>query len=69
MRDDQLIRAVGILVAGGGYTVRSIFIGNGTIPFLGFNITPFGLLMAAVVLMALPETIDMLPFGPTRSKK
>lgn len=69
MKDDQLIRGVGI----GGLTVvlvvRLVVVGNGTLPFFGYNISPFGLYVVAAVLLALPETIDMLPFGPTRAKK
>lgn len=67
MRGDQQIRAVGIGAATAGYSVHTYVVGNGGIPFLGYEISAFGLLIISTILMALPETIDMLPFGPTRN--
>jgi hypothetical protein len=67
MRGDQQIRAVGIMAATLGYSVHTAVVGNGGIPFLGYDISAFGLLVISVILMALPETIDMLPFGPRRT--
>jgi len=66
MRDDQRIRVVGIVCATVGYSVRTFIVGNGTIPFLGYELSAFGLLMIAVILMAAPETVEMFPWGPSR---
>jgi hypothetical protein len=66
MKDDQLIRGAGILGLTVVLVARLVVVGNGELPFLGFDVTPFGLYVVAVVILALPETIDMLPFGPTR---
>lgn len=67
MKDDQLIRTVGVVCLSGVLGTRLAVIGNGPIPFFGFEVTPFGLTVIAVIVLALPETIDMLPFGPSRS--
>jgi hypothetical protein len=66
VRGDQQIRSVGIAGATVAYAVHTYVVGNGGIPFLGYEISAFGLLIVAVIVMALPETIDMLPFGPVR---
>jgi hypothetical protein len=47
--------------------VRTFVVGNGTIPFLGYELSAFGLLMIAVILMAAPETVEMFPWGPSRN--
>lgn len=66
MRGDQKIRAVGIVSLAAVYSVRTVAVGDGAIPFLSYHISAFGLVVIAAVLMALPETLDMLPFGPSR---
>jgi hypothetical protein len=66
MRDDQRIRLAGILCTTLGYAARLHVVGNGSIPFFGYNISPFGLWILAIVVITLPEVIEMLPFGPSR---
>lgn len=68
MRQDQTIRAVGIVAVVALLASRLIAVGNGEIPFFGFAITPFGLAVVAVFCLALPEVIDMIPVGPTRDR-
>lgn len=67
MRDDQRIRGIGIIALTAAYAVRTVVVGNGAIKFFQFEAAPFGLFAAAVIILALPETIEMLPFGPSRS--
>jgi len=66
MRQDQTIRAVGIVAVVALLASRLVAVGNGEIPFFGVQITPFGLSVLAVFCLALPEVIDMIPVGPTR---
>jgi len=69
MRDDQHPRLLGIALATTAYIARLMFVGNGPIQLFSYEAEPFALLLVTVVLLALPETIDMLPFGPTRTEK
>lgn len=66
MRGDQYIRGVGILVVAGMYTARLATVGNGTVDVFGYQAAPYAVALVTIVLLALPETIDKLPFGPTR---
>ena len=68
MRDDQRIRGVGIVMIGLAYAVKLVTVGDGPIEIFGHTTNGFGFLVLAVIVLALPETIDMLPVGPTRSK-
>lgn len=66
MKDDQLLRGAGIIVVTIAYSIRLVTIGNGDVGAFGYTANPFVLFLFAVVVLALPETIDRLPFGPTR---
>jgi hypothetical protein len=66
MKDDQLIRGVGILGVVVVLVTRLVTIGNGAVTLFGYQAAPFALGVVAIILLALPETIDKLPFGPTR---
>lgn len=66
MEHNQTIRGLAILVAGAGYYVRVLVVGNGPVEAFGHAAAPFVLFLGAVIVLALPETIDRLPFGPTR---
>jgi len=68
MKDDQLIRTVGVVAAASSYIARVAFVGNGPIGLFGYEAEPFAMMLLAVVVLALPETVDMMPFGPTRKK-
>lgn len=48
------------------YAARLVTVGNGTIQVLGYAINPFGYLLIILLMLAIPETIEMLPFGPTK---
>lgn len=67
MRDDQLLRGVGAVVLCVAYVVRTLVVGNGAIEVFQYELAPFGLFALCVVVLALPETIEMLPFGPSRA--
>lgn len=66
MKSDQIVRIVAIV----GMSVSlAIFYGlNGTGPVAtGFGVvSPFVVTVAFQLFCAVPEIIDMLPFGPTR---
>jgi hypothetical protein len=66
MKDDQILRGAGILVATVAYIARLVTIGNGTVDVLGYAANPFALFLVAVVVLALPEVVDKFPLGPTR---
>jgi hypothetical protein len=68
MREDQIIRLVGIVVMTVGYIARLVTVGNGDIGLFGYKIAPFALLLIGVIILALPETIEKIPFGPSTSK-
>jgi hypothetical protein len=68
MKDDQLIRGVGILAVVVIVVTRLLTIGNGPITLFGWEAAPTALGVVVVLFLALPETIDMLPVGPTRKK-
>jgi len=55
------------VVVGTAYIARLLVVGNGTIGALGYDLNPYIVAVAAMVMLALPETINMLPFGPSRS--
>lgn len=66
MRDDQRIRMLAIAAVTVGLVTRLVLTGNGNVTVVGYSVTPYAIYLAAVVLLALPETIEMLPFGPSR---
>ena len=65
MRDDQKIRAAGMGTVGVSYGFRLYLIGNGVITVFGFKADAFGLAMLCIVVLAMPETLNYLPIGPT----
>jgi len=69
MRDDQMIRSLGIGVIAVLYIARLVTVGNGHIVAFGYEVNPFVAAGLFVVILASPETLDKLPFGPSRSGK
>lgn len=67
MEPNQVLRAAAIAVATVAYVARLVTVGNGTVDVFGYAANPFALFLLAVVVLALPETIDRLPFGPSKS--
>lgn len=67
MIDEHDIRLAAILGTVSAYGLRVAFVGNGTVDLFNYQINPFALALLVMVVLALPETIDMLPFGPTRN--
>lgn len=66
MKVDQSIRlGFGALVAV-AYGARLVVVGNGTVALFGYQINPFALTVLVLLVLAVPETLDRLPFGPTR---
>lgn len=68
MRDDQILRGVVAVACTVAYGVRTLVLGNGSVNVFGYAAAPFGLLLIALVVLAVPETVDKLPFGPSRAK-
>lgn len=69
MRNDQLVRMVAIAGVSLSYMARVLAVGNGAVetPVIGPT-SPFVLLALALVTLALPETAEYFPAGPSRSK-
>ena len=61
----ELIRAGGIVLLTIAYVARLVTVGEGTIELMSYSLSPFAILIVAIVVLALPETIDKLPFGPS----
>jgi len=68
MRDDQLIRGAMGVCATVAYGGRLVFIGNGTVALFGYHVNPFAFLLVILLILAIPETLEKAPIGPTRSK-
>lgn len=68
MRDDQLIRGVAIVASAFVYVARLALHGNGPVGFIGYEANAFALTLAAFVVLALPETIDRLPYFKNRTE-
>lgn len=63
LKDDQVVR-----IASGGfvtvaYTARLFVHGNGPVAFLGMEPNSFVVVCVILLTLALPETLDMLPWG------
>jgi len=69
MRADQILRGVGMGAALVAFLARLVTVGNGSVSVFGYEAPPFALFLAVVVVLALPETIDRLPFGPSTGSK
>ena len=56
-----------MVVLGAGYVARVLALGNGAVavPYVG-ETSPFLILAVAVVTLALPETLEYIPIGPSR---
>jgi hypothetical protein len=66
MRNDQIIRGVASVLVLGAYLARLRYIGNGTVGLFGFEVNTFALTLLVLLVLAVPETLDRLPVGPTR---
>jgi len=45
---------------------RLVTVGNGAIAIFGYEIAPLGLFVFVITVLAIPETLDRLPFGPSK---
>jgi hypothetical protein len=68
MQDDQIVRVFSGVFVTIAYTARLIVHGNGPVGFVGYQANSFVVVAAILLLLAVPETLDRLPFGPTRKK-
>lgn len=68
MKDDQTVRIFCGAFATVAYLGRLHIRGSEVVEFLGYEANSFVFLLAIHLTLALPETLDMLPVGPTRSK-
>jgi hypothetical protein len=67
MKDDQIVRIACAILSTVAYVVRLVVHGNGPVQVLGFEPNSFVVVLVVLLTLALPETLDMLPFGPKRS--
>jgi Na+(H+)/acetate symporter ActP len=71
MKNDQIIRSVAAICSVAVYVAYLGLNGSGpvTVGIFGVDTTnPLVLTLGVILLIALPEVIDMFPWGPTRSK-
>jgi len=66
MKADQWLRVIGIVATVAAYLGRLFLGGNGPIVFFGYETAPLAVVAIVVFLLAAPETVDRLPFGPSR---
>jgi hypothetical protein len=69
MKDDQILRGVGVVSVAVIMIVRLLVVGNGSVTVFGYEAAPVALGLLAIIILVSPETLNELPFGPTRSKK
>lgn len=68
MKHDQMVRIAGILSLPLIYAAHVGLNGSGPIKTgIAGEMSPFALVVVAVVILALPEVLDRMPFGPTRA--
>lgn len=66
MKGHQLLRTVGITAIVAAYLARLVVVGNGSIEVIGYQLSPIGLVAIAVAILAAPELIEHIPFGPSK---
>lgn len=66
MKDDQIVRIACAVLSTIAYVARLFVHGNGPVQVLGFEPNSFVVVLVVLLTLALPETLDMLPIGPTR---
>lgn len=72
MKNDQVVRSIGVVAVVALYGVFLTMNGSGVIRdgTLGIGpVHPFVATLATILLLALPELIHSLPFGPNRGQK
>ena len=68
MRSDELLRITALGLITIAYLGRLFAVGNGPVTILQYEINPFALAVVGIVVLAMPEIIDRVPFGPSRNK-
>lgn len=66
MKDDQAIRLVAAVLVTIAYGLRLYLHGSGPVQVLGYSPNLFVVYVLIVLTLAIPETMDQLPFGPSR---
>lgn len=66
MRDDQVVRIASGLFFTIAYCARLFVHGNGPVGILGYEPNSFVVLGVMLLTLAVPEWLEMVPFGPTR---
>lgn len=64
MKEDQIVRIACGAFATVAYTARLVTYGNGPISIFGYEPNSFAAVLIVFVILAFPETLDRLPFGP-----
>lgn len=69
MKDDQIVRIVVAVCLVGAYYIHVGVNGGGSVSLFGFGpLKPFPFVAFFELVLAFPELVDRLPFGPTRKK-
>jgi len=70
MKQDQVIRAVAAVAVVAVYGIHVGVNGGESVTVWGTGpYHPFAVTLAVLVVIAVPEIIDRIPFGPTRKKE
>jgi len=69
MRDDQTLRGIGIVALAAVYIAHAAFVGADSVSLWGASISSFGATVAGVVVITLPEVLEYVPVGPSRSSQ
>ena len=67
MKEDQIVRIACAILSTVAYVARLVVHGNGPVGVFGYEPNSFVVVLVVLLTLALPETLDMLPFGPKRS--
>jgi len=68
MKDDQIVRVFCGVFVTFAYSARLYIHGNGPVGFLGWQANSFVVVSVILLTLAVPETLDRLPFGPSKKK-
>lgn len=68
MKDDQIVRIAAAVSLAGIYIGHVAFNGSGPVQTPTGRMSPFFLAVSGELILAFPELLDRLPFGPTRKQ-
>lgn len=68
LTEDQVVRIASGLFVTFAYSARLVTHGDGPVQVLGFAPNSFIVVCVILLTLAIPETLNNLPFGPTQKK-